>query len=1418
MRFTALRGVAVGAVALLALTLPTPAAAVDDPDIPLIVAGEVRAVIVVPNTPGERVQAAADSLADILAEASGDDAPDIIPVSDLGGPNAPDSSLTLLMIGIHPHTPATMETEWSGLSSDGWVVHAHPAAGVDNAVIEITAPSDDGVWAGTMAFLERELGVAWLMPWDFGDHVPSATDVDVPATNLRFEPAFSKGELYSIPENPWIERMGMQRSIDPGDRFSHNMYRIFPAGLYAQSHPEYYPVVNGQRRIPGENGVPGHYQWNPRFTPETKQVVVDYIEDYFTDHPDAEWFSLGVNDENGFDDEYTLTAPINSIGVPSVSDPYFTWINDIVDTVTAGGTRFQDKHFGVVAYSALQDAPSFDLHPQVVPFLTKDVGIWLDTTIRDRDQDWIADWQDAASSIGVYDYTYGTYYSVPRIYPHLMQDSYEYLESVGVKSYFAEWQPGWGEGPKAYIQAKLSRDPSLDVDELTESWATLAVGSAAAVPLIQYYGHWEDFWTNRVTGTDWWEASKRGIYLNIHTSAYLDAVTQDDIDLTEDLIGQVVALAVTPDQQARADVLARTAAIYAAAMASYPKSTVTVASEQEALDWLADDGGVAVTIEQAALRDQLLDTELARTDSALYADPRDVGAGNNWNGINTHLQARFVDYMDTSEPSGGPVTERLRDLAAAPQDTLLRSFAREILGRTVPAENTVIDPSFEAQSDPLTGTGPWYAQTNAAGGQFTVSTDTARTGTQSIKADGVAFSAISQVVPVTAGEGTAVAHYRTPADTTSGASLWFKVGLLAADGTALALNHAYTDTLNASAAAGSWKESRLQFSIPAEVGGTPVTDILLQLEVYQQTDGVPVYADDFEFSQSIPLDTTGFDAVRGSYTRILETSQADRYTPASLAVAQDAYDAVIAAIRQYGVTTQPALDALVDDARDAFTALELRPSTIENRQWLSDMPYDQARSWSPEPGSQAGIRLDLNADGVPYLIDADGGPTPSAKAVGVTAPSELVYDLSALEVDTFEAIPAVDAGADIPRLFTTGVTLPASGSRFAVDQTEFVTTHGADGVVSFLLSTTDSGSSYLGDADLPPVYSPLLRIVRGDAPVTEVRATRSVDVRDWMPDTNLDNTDVGQMQQLAGAGNGTAKSYLSFELPADIDLADVTKVELDMWLAAAFGVSNLDVSGLTVDSWDAGTITYNTQPVAYTAAQVDAFAPIEFSIYGDDELLATATAGLGQRPTALSIPLDDVDELRLVTSANTTPLAAHAVWGDAQVYDFVLDPDPQPTEEPTPGPTEVPTDGPTPEPTDAPTPEPTDAAAWASIDVGDARVEAGGTLEVRVSGLQPGQQIRATVHSEPMEVPGIPRASASGTVSFPVHIPAGFAPGPHTLEITTAGEAPIRTAITVVGAGQLAVTGGQVPLTLLVLALGTVAIGGSLALRRHRAS
>jgi len=130
--------------------------------------------------------------------------------------------------------------------------------------------------------------------------------------------------------------------------------------------------------------------------------------------------------------------------------------------------------------------------------------------------------------------------------------------------------------------------------------------------------------------------------------------------------------------------------------------------------------------------------------------------------------------------------------------------------------------------------------------------------------------------------------------------------------------------------------------------------------------------------------------------------------------------------------------------------------------------------------------------------------------------------------------------------------------------------------------------------------------------------------------------------------------------------------------------------------------------------------------------------------------------------------------------------------------------------------EPGAGDKWATVDVGDGRVEQGGSLAVAVAGLTAGQQITATLHSDPIVVSGIPAASADGTVSFTVAIPADFELGAHTLVIESAGFDPISVDVQVVAAGGLAVTGGQFPIGFVtVLALGVVAAGAVLRLRRR---
>ncbi|QBR87893.1 LPXTG cell wall anchor domain-containing protein [Microbacterium wangchenii] len=124
---------------------------------------------------------------------------------------------------------------------------------------------------------------------------------------------------------------------------------------------------------------------------------------------------------------------------------------------------------------------------------------------------------------------------------------------------------------------------------------------------------------------------------------------------------------------------------------------------------------------------------------------------------------------------------------------------------------------------------------------------------------------------------------------------------------------------------------------------------------------------------------------------------------------------------------------------------------------------------------------------------------------------------------------------------------------------------------------------------------------------------------------------------------------------------------------------------------------------------------------------------------------------------------------------------------------------------------------WANVTLSNGgRVERGDTLSVTLTELQPGQQVAATLFSEPITVTGIPAANASGTVTFSVPVPADFAVGAHTLAITAAGLPQINVGVTVLAAGALAVTGGQSPWAFALAGALLLVAGGLVYVLRRR--
>jgi hypothetical protein len=514
-----------------------------------------KAVIILGETSSEQVQSAAKTLQTYIKQSS----LSLIPIKNLSDIDISDSGLVYIWVGQSKYTNK-FQLNLQGLDDDGFVI-TFP----DKGNIVIIGPTDWGTEFGVYEFIERYMGVRWLMPGPDGEHVPKKTTLIVSPQEVRQQPAFLSRQLVGLRgelQNVWARRNRMHPKV----KFHHNLYNLFPPEKYTSTHPEYYPVIEGKRYLPEKGSISG---WQLDF--EAKGIIgqaVSNIINYFNANPDQDYYSLGINDATspygaGFSD--CMDCQKNEYGYSDRSDQFFSWANAVVDGVL---DVHPEKWFGVLAFRELLEPPKkISVHPRIIPYITYDRMKWINDNFETQGKKNTKNWSERTSYLGWYDYIYGTPYMLPRVYFHEMEKYYKFGSENGVKAVYAEAYPNWGEGPKLYITLKLYWNPSQDVNILLQDWYVAAVGKKAAADLAAYYSFWEEFWTVRIPNGSWFKNS--GTFLNFTEPYYLELVTQDEIIKSRKLLESVVQKAETKEQKSRANYLLKAFEYYEASALSY---------------------------------------------------------------------------------------------------------------------------------------------------------------------------------------------------------------------------------------------------------------------------------------------------------------------------------------------------------------------------------------------------------------------------------------------------------------------------------------------------------------------------------------------------------------------------------------------------------------------------------------------------------------------------------------------------------------------------------------------------------------------------------------------------------------------------------------------------------------------------------
>ena len=435
----------------------------------------------------------------------------------------------------------------------------------DENTIIISGGSQHGLRFALTDFLERYVNCRWLFPGELGEVIPKVNKLVVPRKAVSEKPHFLSRHAgagaftpQSIPFYKWSR--GKLKANNYRRMHGENMFQVVPVKIYGKSNPEFYPLFNGKRYIPGEKE---HSFWQPCYSePTLVPVAVERISQSLSKQNKSPEnlrlfsYSVGINDSNGFCEcarclAMDKNSPKSPLGSVSRSPAYLNFINQVAAGVVREHPQAQ---LGFIAYAGVTAPPvDMKLHPALQPHICVELFQWADPQRRKVIQKLYSDWRKAGIEVmGSYDYSWGRGYMLPRVYNRTFADALKWLYENGVRHYRSEFKPfpDWYEGPKAYIMLKLLWNPYCDVEALENEWYELAAGQKAAPYLKEYFKNLEVFWTTRAVKSSWFEKSP-ATYLKAGNVSYLEFYPESELVKSRKLLEKAYSLAETPQQRAR---------------------------------------------------------------------------------------------------------------------------------------------------------------------------------------------------------------------------------------------------------------------------------------------------------------------------------------------------------------------------------------------------------------------------------------------------------------------------------------------------------------------------------------------------------------------------------------------------------------------------------------------------------------------------------------------------------------------------------------------------------------------------------------------------------------------------------------------------------------------------------------------------
>jgi hypothetical protein len=388
-----------------------------------------------------------------------------------------------------------------------WMLRTVPSglvlAGHDGAGDPWSASTPAGSMLAAYTLLDDYLGVHWFWPGPFGEHIPRRPDAALPELNLRRGPGFAIRSIqlgytsyhtraFLDAARRWARRsrLGWVRSAV----FGHSWDVAFAqrAGQTFQEHPEWFALVNGQRRP-------------PQMCTTNPEVIARMVQYVLEGKPRIG--NISPSDGGGFCECDTC----KKLDVPGVlgydgkhvqlSDRMFTYANEVARRVRE---HDPSKGVGMFAYTLYNRPPVHITALEPNLFLS---FVYQSAAHRDPKnlKEWrasVSGWKQLGAHLVVRE-GWGNHYSfdLPWLHTRQILTNLAEAEGLGFMAAYGEGSKNFAtQAPNDWAITRMMWDPRRDPALVMPEFYRSAYGPAAA-PMEAFFATYdralEDNWSKR---------------------------------------------------------------------------------------------------------------------------------------------------------------------------------------------------------------------------------------------------------------------------------------------------------------------------------------------------------------------------------------------------------------------------------------------------------------------------------------------------------------------------------------------------------------------------------------------------------------------------------------------------------------------------------------------------------------------------------------------------------------------------------------------------------------------------------------------------------------------------------------------------------------------------------------------------------